>query len=299
MKLRGITFAPIFFAPGTFGYFGEEKSLCLNLFSKHIVFISKKVTAFPSNENSHKQQIVRKLGGGVVLIKEGVPSLDLESVIRAGRLQKRNNPFFVSIAFVGEKYEKRIIEARKFVEVLINKKSEFQANFGLFLCFSDSIDGEYDSAKKEIGEIVDIFSVLEMPLVVEVSVSFPPDMTRSIFEHVACDAIALRGSVAWNDIQADAKKVFFQTEISPLAKHDNGIVFGKYIGPLSYEWARQAKKFIVGKKLIVGGGILNSSNIQHLADVGVSGIVLDRSIFLRFWNIRKIIQCAKQVFREK
>ncbi|MEI6316474.1 MAG: hypothetical protein WCO65_01965 [bacterium] len=288
MKFRGAEYGNVFFAPGTFGYFGEKKSL----FSKHTVFVSKTVTVAPFESDMHKKGSIKKFGAGIVIEVEDLSNPGITYILDSGKLQKQKNPFFISLTFVGKSFDKKIQEAHEFVEIFTKRKKEFQTNLGLYLCFSNQENDEYESLKKEIIEIIQIMSVLEIPLVVEISVSFPPDMTRDIL----CDAIALRGTVLLRDMPLEAQKVFFNSEIPPLVSSGEIIVSGKYVAPLAYEWARQAKKFMEGKVLLVGGGIQNIRSIDALAELGVRGIILDKATFLRIWNIRKIIRHAQNLW---
>ena len=130
--------------------------------------------------------------------------------------------------------------------------------------------------------------MLNIPIGVQVSLSFPPDVIEKICADKNCDVIFVRASMPWNDIPNDAQKVFFRTNTSPFAKEGGGFVFGKYVSVFALEWARQAKRYTSGKPLIMGGGILGVSNMQNLSKLGVNGFILDHATLLRFWNINKL-----------
>jgi len=303
MKLRGIEYGGVFFAPGTFGYFGEKKSLSHKFFLRRSVFISKTTTIFPYSQpraGNKKKKIVKKIGAGVILSAEDISGPGFESLVNTGKWQKRKNPFFISVCFMENSPKEKIVEVRKVVKILEKRKKEFKADFGLFVCVYDPVDGDYFSLKNQTAEILEILSILELPLVVEVSPSFPPDMASELASDTNCNAIALRGTVAWDDMQNEAKEVFFRTQVSTLSRaQKGGFVFGKYVAPLSCEWLRQAKKFMLGKNLIGGGGILNGNTALSFAQSGATGIVLDRANFLRPWNIQKILRKAKKLFQKK
>ena len=305
MKLRGIMFDNVFFAPGTFGYFGETRRLYRSMYKTKSVFISKTVTVtkYESQSESPKSIFgflkntnrVKKLGAGVVLERSSFSNPGIEYFFKNKKWQNLERPFLISIAFTSDSHEGRLQEARTFVEVIASRTQEFTVPFGLLICFPDAVDGEYDIYQNEIIEILRILYTLGVPIVTQVSLSFPPDIAGAISSSQYCDALVLRGSILWDTMQQDAKKVFFQTETSPVKEIGGGFVYGKYMAPLAAEWARQAKNHIRGKPFIVGGGILNSKDVKNLVEMGAHAIMLDQAIFLRPLHINGIFKKAKEL----
>ena len=306
MKLRGIVFDNIYFAPGTFGFFGEKRSTRLRLYKTRSVFISKTVTVAPyeSIKNKPSKSIrkflknrnqVKKLGAGVVLEREDISNLGIEYFFNTKKWQSLERPFFISIAFTATSHDGRIQEARAFAEIVSAHTKEFTVPFGLYVTFSDVEDGEYETYRNEIVQILKILHGAGVPVVAQVSVSFPPDIAGAIASNEFCDAVALRGSILWDAMQQDAKKIFFQTESSPITQLGGGYVLGKYVAPLAAEWARQARNHIHGKSFIVGGGILNKNDVENLVEMGAHAIMLDQAVFLRPLQIRGIFKKAKEL----
>ena len=306
MKLRGIEFDNIFFAPGMFGFLGEKRPARFNLYKTKSVFVSKTVTVnpFESVKSKSSKSILRflnnkgrvkKLGAGVVLEQENISSPGIEYFFTDKKWQRLERPFFISIAFTATSHEGRIQESRTFAEIISLHTKEFTVPFGLYVTLSDAEDGEYEAYRNEIIQILKILHGAGVPIVAQVSLSFPPDIAGSIASGDFCDAIALRGSILWDAMQHDAKKIFFQTETSPIPDAGGGYVFGKYVAPLAAEWSRQARNHIHGKPFIVGGGILNKDDVTNLVEMGAHAIMLDQAVFLRPLQIRGIFKKAKEL----
>ncbi len=295
MKLREITFPNIVYASGTWGFFMPALFFCHAGLCVH-----QTITVLPYELQEKKipktfknfwipRSTRSKLGAGVVVVHENISNAGLESLLCRGLLQKYAHPFLISIAFVGVSQAERIVEAQTIVAIIQKRKNEFISGFGIVLCLSEIGDIDYDIFVKEVSEIIAILFVLGIPIILQVSLSFPPDMIAKVVEGNMCDAIMLRTSVVWSGLSDEVKNVFFQTKNSPIRASD-GYVFGKYISPLAIEWTRQAKKYTAGVPLVVGGGILSPDVIERFVEVGANAIVLDRAIRLRFWNIGRIVR---------
>ena len=307
MKLKEIEFNTVFCAPGTFGYFGEKNSIFFKAFFGNVTFVSQTMTVFPYEQPTTKiKKIFRnifqssnklsKLGAGVVLSKEDISGPGLEKLLEKGIWQKKTKPFILTFVSLETSKEKRLLEMKKIMEVLQKAKKEFKTEFGIMICLNDPEDNDYDAFTDEANETLNILSLLEIPIIVQLSLSLPPDVTDKIASNKNCDAVAVNTSVSWDRFPKDAKKMFFRMSDSPISSDTGGNVFGKYLEPLAVEWARQAKKYSVGKPLIIGGGILNTKNIDSLARIGSNGFILDKATLLRFWNIPKIINRSKKIF---
>jgi hypothetical protein len=304
MNLRGVEFDNMFCAPGTFGYFGEKKPLYFKYFLKHSTFVTQIVTF-----SQYKQAIVKakkdfwnifsssnkvsKVGAGVILSKEDISNPGLEDLLKMGEWQSFKKPFLISVASLKVSKNERFLEMRETANILLNEKGNFKTQFGINICLFDPEDNDYDAFIEEACQILNIFSILGVPLVVQVSLSLPPDVIEQIASNQYCDAISENTFVLWESFPKDARKAFFQFENSPISLSSGGYVFGKYIEPLSVEWTRQAKKYNQAKPLLAGGGVIGPKNIDTLIRVGAQGFIVDQSVFLRPWNIKKIMKRAK------
>ena len=307
MKLRGIEFNTVFWAPGTFGYFGEENSVFLKTFFRQTVFVSRPTTMFSYTEPDfavkktfrnrfQSRTKLSKPGAGVVLSKEDVSGPGLEKLLDKNIWQKKTKPFVLSVVSLEESKDKRISEMKQIATLIGKTKNEFKTEFGILICLNDPEDNDYDAFVDEVNETLELFSPLSLPIICQFSLSFPPDAIEKIAANKNCDAIAVSTSISWERFPKDARKIFFRMDDSPISRENGGYTFGKYIEQLAVEWTRQARKYAIGKPFIVGGGILNSKNIDSLARVGANGFLLDKSVFLRPWNIPKIISRAKVIF---
>ena len=310
MILRDVTFENVFCSPGMFGYFGEKRSLVYNTFLKDTVFVSKLVTAEPFIERPINQKTtfknffksknkVSKFGAGVVLLREDISGVGLATLLANKHWQQREKPFLISVTTVCDTPEERLLEIQKVGDLFESQKKDFKSHFGLVLCFSNPADDDYESLVLEINNYIDILSRLQIPLVVQVSLSFPPDMLSRFVINKNCSAVMIRPSILWSEIPEDARKVFFQMKSSRISQNDGGYVFGKYVFPYSLEWLRQAKKYSAGKPIIIGGGILRSRNVKDILEIGATGIIVDRATMLRIWNIPSIIKIVKRFFVRK
>ena len=302
MKIRDTHVNNVFCEPGTFGYFGEKKSLILSMFAD-INLVSKIVTFNPYSQKEYKKtsnflwnkNYVSEIGGGVVLSRDEISNPGFENLLNKNIWQRVKEPFFISITSCEETSEQRISEMKNFAEIFEERKTEFITTPGVVIVFDNPIDDDYESLVAEIIETLDIFSPRNMSVIVAVSLSFPPDFIEKVCQHKNCNAIFLRSHLVWDQIPKEAQKIFFRKKSSPFGVAGGGLIYGKYVRAFSLEWIRQAKQYCGGKPLIAGGGVLGSKNILGLVKLGVNGFVIDYATLLRPWNFMLMFRFWKKI----
>ena len=178
-------------------------------------------------------------------------------------------------------------------------ENKHKTDFGIVYYFADPHDDDYEALVHQIIKTLDISSDAHTPIIISISLSFPPDMIAEISAHKNCDAIFVRPCITWDQMPSDAQKIFFRMTKSPFSVPGGGFVFGKYVKTFSLEWLRQAKKYSTGKPIIIGGGILGPKDVMDFAKLGASGLIIDRAILLRFWNIPRIVKASRKIFKNK
>ena len=314
MKLRNIEFGSVIGASGVNGFFGEGYAYhkLLKLvpgFSMQGVTLTAKTTTLNARAGNmplgrdgysprelYPASIVVKPGAGVVLNAVGLSGPGLDFILKLGRWQKIEKPFFLSFMSVEATSEKRLEELRQAVALLKEALPQFRAKVGLQINFSCPNTGhDQEELVKDIHQSLQIASVLNIPLVPKISVLIPPDKAREIINDPNCDAIAVSNTISWNDLPEQVRKVFFRTQKSPLEKFGGGAISGKYLLPLVVEWVRQFKKFSGGKPIIAGGGILRPRDVDALVEAGASAISPGTVVMLRPWNMKRIIKRANEL----
>ncbi len=318
MKLRGIDFGKVIGASGVQGWFGEGYPYHFFLkfipgFTfKGVTLVSKTVTLNPriGNMPLGKDRLTPREfkpacvyvrpGSGVVLNAVNLSGPGLDFLLKTGRWQKLNKPFFISFMSVGDTKEERLSELKKAVEMLKEAKPFFNSPFGLQINFSCPNTG-HDQAElaKEVHEALKIANELGIPLVPKISLILSPAIASEIMNDPFCDAICVSNSVAWRDITPEAKDVFFDTQESPLSRFGGGAVSGKYLFPLVREWIRQFRHQHEGvaKPIIAGGGILKKSNVKEFAGIGATAISPGTIAILRPWNLKSVIRTANELLK--
>ncbi len=314
MKLRSIEFGPVIGASGVNGWFGEgyfyHRALHLVPgFTFAGVTFTAKTTTFgpragnmPFAKNGYSPReiypacIVVRPGAGVVLNAVGLGGPGLKFLLDIGRWQKIEKPFLLSFSALAKTKEERLEEMRSAAEMLRDAKADFRAPFALQINFSSPNSGHDQRVlAEEIHELLAIASTIGVPLVPKISVLIAPDIAGQILRDPNCDALCVSNAVPWKDLPPEVRKVFFQTQTSPLERFGGGGISGKYLLPLVVQWLDQFRKFNPGKPVIAGGGILRPRDVDELAAVGASAVSPGSVVMLRPWNMRRIIKRAYEL----
>ncbi len=318
MKLRGIEFGPVIGASGIGGWFGEGYSYHNLLkfipgFSMEGMTFTAKTTTFsprPGNmpfredkltpKEFYPECIVVKPGAGVALNAVGLGGPGLAFLLGKNMWQKIEKPFFLSFSALSATKEERLQESKQAAEMLREAKKDFRASFAVQINFSSPNSGHDQSELvKEAHEILDIFSIVDVPLTVKISVITPPETAANIVKNPYCDGLVVSNAVPWKELPDEVRRVFFRTQTSPLEKFGGGGISGKYLLPLVEQWLYQFKKFNAGKPIIAGGGILKPHDVNRLVEAGASAISPGSVVMLRPWNMKAIIKRGHQLLSNR
>jgi dihydroorotate dehydrogenase len=132
-----------------------------------------------------------------------------------------------------------------FVETFKIYLSSFKGKVALQVNFScPNVGHDQIGLLKEVAEILNILSRLNIPLVPKFNVLLSADSMSTIMKHEACDAICISNTLPFGERpdMVDWKRFF--PNGSPLAKHKygNGGLSGKPLFPLLMEWLTEAEK---------------------------------------------------------
>ena len=291
MKLRGLEFQNVFICDG---YSRNPFSVLIpGFFVRSVSRIGATLTLNPIKIS---QSRVVEVGSGVMLRAGLIDGRGLEAVLNSGKLQKNKKPFVISVQAIGRTREEQLQEYRGLVELLQKYISEFVSGFAIEVDFSEIDTSEDENVLVSgVKEVLQIFSVLKVPLIAKFAVGVTPSDVASVMSDINCDAISISENMTWNEFPDHARDVFFMMQKSPYEKSGGGYVSGKYLMPLTIEWIRQFNRVATGKPLIVGGGILRVKDIADLREVGVNNFILGSALVLRPWNIGRIVRaCLKK-----
>lgn len=316
MILRGVRFKNVMNASGARGFYSEGywhhrylKPFGLDF--RGSTFIAKTTTLHPRAGNiSYDTKtlrpidrvpscVVTKLVKGVVLNAVGLSGPGAQRLIPYWEAWKKREPMFVSFMSVAPTAEERLLEARGFVSLLIQNYHLLPKEMGIQVNFScPNVDLELSSMTDEMGDVLDEFQILGLPLVAKVNALFPIEAAMKLQEHPALDALSVANTIPWGKRPDRIDwKGLFGTETSPLAHLGGGGLSGKPLLPLVEEWVRSARWAGFRKHLIAGGGVLGCKDAKRLLTVGADGIEIGAVSILRPWRVRGIIRCVTELTR--
>lgn len=316
MKLRNIDFDPVLSASGVQGFFGEGYPYhkYLNFvpgFSfKGMTFVAKTTTLSPRKGNMPLQRdnitprelypkcIVVKFYKGVVLNSVGLSGPGAEYLFETGLWQKRTEPFFISFMSVESNPEDRIMEIKEFVKMFLKYLPYFRTSVGLQINFSCPNVGLHPgNLIDEVGEVLDIASQLNVPLMPKFNVMLLVDVACEISEHKHCDAICISNTIPWGQLPEKIDwEGLFGTSVSPLAEFGGGGLSGKPLLPILCQWVREATGSGIKVPINSGGGILFPDDIDLVYHAGAASVSLGSIAMLRPWNMKKVVIKAHQCF---
>ncbi len=323
MKLRNINFPPVIGASGVQGFFSGYEYKYHKIFDNLIWgfdfegmgFVGKTMTfeshkgntQLASDGYSIKKFLPDSIWAnhfkGVGLNSVGLSNPGAKFLLDQDIWQKRTDSFMLSFMAISKTPETRLEETRLFVETFKIYLSSFKGKVALQVNFScPNVGHDQIGLLKEVAEILNILSRLDIPLVPKFNVLLSADSMSTIMKHEACDAICISNTLPFGERpdMVDWKRFF--PNGSPLAKHKygNGGLSGKPLFPLLMEWLTEAEKLRPQKPIIAGGGILKRSDVVQLSRFSsVKAISLGSVAFLRPWRIRKIIRAGYDYFGKR
>jgi dihydroorotate dehydrogenase len=311
MILRGTTFGSVIGASGVQGFFGEGypyhrwlRLMFGNNFSfGGMTFVAKTTTLNPREGNMHlgadgitpleyKPRCIKvKPFKGVALNAVGLSGPGAAALLNDGRWQARRDSFFISFMSVEKSFEERREELIRFVALLRSYLHRFRGRVGLQINFSCPNTGLNPAHLiTEIGQALEIASVLEIPLVPKINLLVPPAVAAEISLNANCDALCVSNTLPWGSLPGRIPwKKIFGTEESPLKEMGGGGLSGAPLLPLLLEWLGQADG-LVTKPIIAGGGILGPHDVRKLRSYRPTAVSLGSIVMLRPWRLSAAIR---------
>jgi dihydroorotate dehydrogenase len=307
MKLRGISFGNVWNASGGLGFFGEGywfhpylKPFGLDF--KNVTFVAKTTTLparegyLPLRDDFTPRELMPKcihvdLWRGLALNAISLSGPGVSALLRTGRWQARQKPFFVSFMSVNKTAQGRLDELKGFVELFGRYLPQFQAPVGLQINYScPNIDLDLDELVNEVVEGLSIASRLGIPQMPKFNLMLPPEIARDIGNHPLCDALCISNTILYGKLpeRINWKKIF--GKVSPLAQYGGGGLSGKPLLPLLLEWLTEVRHVGFTKPINAGGGILSLRDAQRVFNAGADSIFLGSIAFLRPWRVRGIVR---------
>jgi len=327
MKLRGIDFGPVSGASGVQGWFGEgypwhRYLKPWGLRFKGVTFVAKTTTLGPRKGNMPLTDDWRpasflpkcvyvNMRRGLALNAVGLSGPGVSKLLKAGKWQERQDPFFLSFMSVEKNLANRLTELRLFVKLVKAAQRDFQAPFGVQLNLScPNTDHDPSELAKEAIPMLDAMAKLGVPVVPKINALVPVETAVELQEHEACDALCISNTIPWEKLpeKIDWVELFGKdhdyplippvVRDSPLEEFGGGGLSGAPLLPVVCDWIKRARKAGFSKPINAGGGILSSKDVDTVLDSGIDlrydSVFLGSVAFLRFWRVSGII---KHIYR--
>jgi dihydroorotate dehydrogenase len=319
MLLRGIDVGCAFVSSGALGFFGDGYAYhhvppwrYWAAAQDHMTFVAKTTTLHPRAGNMpldwkydprelFPRCIVVDFRQSFVLNAVGLSGPGAQALFEEGPWFQRTKPFFLSFMAVGKRREDRLQEAQGFVSLFSRYRSLFKTSVGLEINIScPNVGHQWEDLIHEAHGMLDTFSVLDIPLVPNVSAVLRPQAARGIAEHPACDAVSVANSIPFGEFPERINwKKLFGTLISPLERRGFGPggLSGKPIYPVTLDWLEELQdaRYRFPKPLIIGGGIQDGVDAERVLRAGfpaVRAVKYGTGFLLRPWNAYSVVQAA-------
>lgn len=328
MRLRGTNYGNILGASGIQGFFGEgyrfhKRLRLLGLAPDFtgMTFVAKTTTLFkqagnmPLNEyleptefkpkciyvNLFKSNALNAVG----LSGPGAePLLDLLGPSPRGmtlpKWQFRTEPFMISFMPTGKTVEDRLEEMRQFVKVLKKYLPQFKAKIALQINIScPNVGLDPLKLSVEVERLLDMAAELGIPLIPKFNALVPPELVVKLSYHESYDATCVSNTIPFGKLEELIPWKYEFPRGSPLEKFGGGGLSGKHLLPIVGQWISKAYESGMIKPMNVGGGILNTRNINYLIEQGlrpgIDSVFIGSIAMFRPWRVQRIIQYANRV----
>ena len=264
---------------------------------KNIQF-SSPVAVFPhfasvgTPQSSLAVRHLRMLGQGMVLYSATAGQIPLIKLVAHIRNPQRSGSALYRVA---RGQEMGTGQWKDFLNTCLSSGTKEIAPFGVIADFSIPRPNEvYADYIQEVQACAEVFQDTHVPLLVQVSITTPPDVVRQIAETVGVDGIVLSEYLPWNTLPKEVRTIFFNRTESPYIKEGGGLAVGKYWTPIALEWITQIRRAGVFLP-ILGGGFLRGSDVDRCLTSGFSAVYIGRSVrALRPWQKYSIARRARK-----
>ncbi|MDD3607197.1 MAG: hypothetical protein PHQ20_00130 [Candidatus Moranbacteria bacterium] len=315
MNLRGVNFGVAFVASGALNFFGEGwkfHKIFKKLFALDFTgatFVSKTTTLNYRQGNMELDSNLQPRflfpdcvrvypAKRVVLNSVGLSGPGAEYLFSRGLWQKKRKPFLISFMAVEATKEQRVMEAKKFAEILGKEIPNFSAKVGVELniscpntshCSMTLIDDAVDQ--------IEAFTNLGVPVILKVNALTPTDAIVKIAGSGLCDAILVSNTIPWGQLPEKINwQGLFGSSESPLKHLGGGGLSGYPLLPIVAKWISEAKDKGVSVPIIGGGGISKKVDVDLLKQYGADAISIGSVAIIRPWRVQGIIQRARQIY---
>lgn len=315
MKLRGVEFGSVFNAAGARNFFGDgywfhRLPSPLRPDFRGATFVAKTTTLarrlgnmpLVSGTTKPREWFLRSIAlnwrKGIAVNAVGLSGPGAAWLFAQQRWQAWPAPFFLSFMGVGETVEQRLQEASDFAHLAALHLRRFRSPVGLQVNFScPNVGLEPTKLLVEVGETLDRFRELAVPLVPKFNVHLPHRLALHIAEHPACDAFVMGNTLPWGEVPPELRRELFGDEESPLLRRglpapSPGGLSGRPLLPLVVNWIREARRAGFDKPIVGCGGILSVDDAFAVLEAGAAAIELGSVAFLRPWRVQRIIRAV-------
>ena len=232
----------------------------------------------------------------------GLSNLGARFYFEAGHWATWQEPFYLSLGFVGETSAARIEEARRFATMGQYYIPTFAARVALhvnFGCPNTSWLSTLDEIAittwvDEIYTILTILEILRIPIIPSFSSLIDLEVLRLVSSHPGCAAFWIGNTVPWNHPRA---KSLTKGRTSPLIQRglkQPGGISSPVFFPLTLDVVEAIRNADITQPIITGGGIANIHDAIRLLDAGANAIFLGSIGITRPWRVGPIIQDVLQ-----
>ncbi len=320
MKLRGVEFGSIFCAPGALGFFGEGypwhrlwKLFGMDWSGTSFVAKTTTMSARLGNMPLRKDGItpkevsprciIVKPCSGHVLNAVGLAGPGAKVLFDCGGWQQRTDAFMLSFMSVANSPEERLAETKQFVGLVACHLPTFKGRVALQANRACPNTGHPpDEFYAETAEMLDILSVLDIPIMVNYNPTVPGDVMVATAEHQACDGLWIANTIPWGDLRINWEAIF-GTTTSPLHKRNLPISGGGGLsGPAclahTVERVLEARRLGITKPVVAGNGIQRASGVDLLRNAGADAVAIGCVGMVRPWRMKSIINRANSYGRK-
>lgn len=327
--VRGVQFRPVSVASGALNNFGEgwkyhtvikklPKPWSDRFDFTRATLVSKTGTLeqnlgnMPQDENFQPIELLPRCIYVNHLLQIAVNAVSLtnpgmEKLLGTGRWQQLLDPFYISfMAIKGtpEQAALRLDEVEAFARLLLRycQETRFLSKFGIQL--SASCPNVMQDLTRLVYEAIGQGEVLrailgDIPLDLKINAMTDIRAIKIIQESRVFDSITCSNVIPWGQMAEWIDwSMISRSGISPLTKRgfaQPGGLSGKWLLPIVETWIKEARANGVTMPITACGGILCPADVDRMFFAGADRIAIGSVAFLRWWNVKPIIDRAYQL----
>lgn len=321
MKLRGLDFGSIFVPIDIFNICGNDwnwfDEICKLLFLgeldySKVSFVSETVTLNPVGDNiavDYYNQLFRILSPykrlqiirGTMLTSFKSNNPGIKALLAHGFWQETTKPKFISFTFSKQAItlEKKIKEARVFVEIMRPEISEFHGPIGIELYVPCSYKGRFrmsDTFRDAFG-MLEVLAELNLPIALKFNAV---DMItgRNVSELInesevkkLFDLLVLSFEIPYGSLMVRISRM----KKSQLINVKDNKLSGRNVQEEIYQWLIRTRGAGITIPIMVGGTALSLDDVKDFREKGANAIMINPNNTIRYSSIAEIIGYTKTV----